>query len=281
VLIISPFFCASFLRFSLCAAGAGIFLVLDRAYVLPLPGVRPLWEAGLACLRTHLAAHPALTTKTVRGLLGAIERERGGEGTAARPLLKSLLRLLAALVRARARRCIAMNDARMRCSCSPLRMLSLPFFPAHFSRAAQGIYGDAFERPFLEASASFYAAESSLTLSQTDVPGYLLHAEARLVEESERCGAFLEPATRKPLTAAVERALVAAHVPTLLDKGFGELMAAAAHRVPDLARLYALLGRVGAHDALRAALSRRVCADTDTRKCGCVLCPSQRDALFG
>jgi hypothetical protein len=133
-----------------------------------------------------------------------------------------------------------------------------PFFFVFLPRVLQGIYGDAFERPFLEASASFYAAESSLTLSQTDVPGYLAHAEARLQEESERCGAYLEPATRKPLTAAVEKALVASHVAQLLDKGFGELMAAAAHRVPDLARLYALLGRVGAHDALRAALSRRV-----------------------
>jgi hypothetical protein len=83
----------------LFSPASGIFLVLDRAYVLPLPGVRPLWEAGLACLRTHLATHPALTAKAVRGLLGAIERERGGEGAAARPLLKSLLRLLAALVR--------------------------------------------------------------------------------------------------------------------------------------------------------------------------------------
>jgi hypothetical protein len=240
-----PFF---FLCFSLAS---GIFLVLDRAYVLPLPGVRPLWEAGLACLRTHLATHPALTAKAVRGLLGAIERERGGEGAAARPLLKSLLRLLAALVR----------RATQRISCTSTHMRKhngAHNSPLFLPRFLQGIYGDAFERPFLEASASFYAAESSLTLSQTDVPGYLAHAETRLQEESERCGAYLEPATRKPLTAAVEKALVASHVAQLLDKGFGELMAAAAHRVPDLARLYALLGRVGAHDALRAALSRRV-----------------------
>ena len=155
------------------------------------------------------------------------------------------------------------------------------FFLRVFACAAQGIYGDAFERPFLEASASFFAAESSLTLSQTDVPGYLAHAEARLQEESERCGAYLEPATRKPLTAAVEKALVASHVAQLLDKGFAELMAAAAHRVPDLARLYALLGRVGAHDALRAALSRRVHAcmrhcDAIAMRCGRFACVNVR-----
>ena len=73
--------------------------MLDRSYVLPQPGVRPLWEAGLATLRTHLSARPALASRTVRGLLAAVERERGGEGPAARPLLKSILRLLSALVR--------------------------------------------------------------------------------------------------------------------------------------------------------------------------------------
>jgi hypothetical protein len=78
---------------------AGIFLVLDRSYVLPQPGVRPLWEAGLATLRTHLSARPALAARAVRGLLAAVERERTGEGPAARPLLKSLTRLHSALVR--------------------------------------------------------------------------------------------------------------------------------------------------------------------------------------
>ena len=73
--------------------------MLDRSYVLQQPGVRPLWEAGLATLRTHLSARPALAARAVRGLLAAVERERGGEGPAARPLLKSLLRLLSALVR--------------------------------------------------------------------------------------------------------------------------------------------------------------------------------------
>jgi hypothetical protein len=117
------FFVFCFLRAS------GIFLVLDRAYVLPLPGVRPLWEAGLACLRTHLATHPALTAKAVRGLLGAIERERGGEGAAARPLLKSLLRLLAALVRRATARTLL---AHIHAHAPPHSALMIPRFPAFF-----------------------------------------------------------------------------------------------------------------------------------------------------
>ena len=73
--------------------------MLDRSYVLPQPGLRPLWEAGLDTLRMHLSARPALASRVVRGLLAAVERERAGEGPAARPLLKSLTRLLSALVR--------------------------------------------------------------------------------------------------------------------------------------------------------------------------------------
>ncbi len=75
--------------------------MLDRSYVLQQPGVRPLWEAGLGCVRDALAKRPALTSKAVRGLLGAVDRERAGEGAAARPLIKSLLRLFSALVRIR------------------------------------------------------------------------------------------------------------------------------------------------------------------------------------
>jgi hypothetical protein len=130
----------------------------------------------------------------------------------------------------------------------------------------QGIYGDAFEAPFLEASASWFAADAAAALSERDVPAYLAHAEARLLEEAERCAAVLDAGTRKPLLAAAERALVAAHLPALLDKGFAALMAAG--RVPDLARLYALAGRVGAHDALRGALSRCEARRAARRECG-------------
>ena len=98
--------------------------MLDRAYVLPQPGVRPLWEAGLGSLRAALAARPALAQRTVKGLLTAIERERAGEGGATRPLLKSLLRLLSALVRAPgAHRCGACM--RIAALCSLLLTVSL------------------------------------------------------------------------------------------------------------------------------------------------------------
>jgi len=190
-----------------------LFTVLDRSYVLQTPGLRPLWDVGLAALRRGLTDRPALLQRLVGGLLAAISRERDGGGAVARPLLKSLLRLLAAL----------------------------------------GLYADAFELPFLAATAAFFAADAAAARAELPVAGFLAHAERRLGEESERCAAVLEGSTRRGLLAACEKALVGAHAGWLLEHGFGPLMDGGAGP-PHLARLYTLLARVGATDALRAAL---------------------------
>jgi cullin-4 len=75
--------------------------------------------------------------------------------------------------------------------------------------------------------------------------------QRRLTEEYERCQHYLDTSTRKPLISAVEHQLLERHVAALLEKGFDVLMAE--QRVPDLARLYNLCGRIHALDALKAA----------------------------
>ena len=58
--------------------------------------------------------------------------------------------------------------------------------------------------------------------------------QRRLAEEYERCAHYLDPATRKPLVAAVEAQLLERHMGAILERGFDALMAE--QRVPDLAR---------------------------------------------
>ncbi|XP_052182282.1 cullin-4-like [Diospyros lotus] len=118
---------------------------------------------------------------------------------------------------------------------------------------ALGIYTQSFEKPFLEGTSEFYAAEGVKYMQQSDVPDYLKHVEVRLHEEHERCLHYLDASTRKPLVATVERQLLECHMPTILDKGFMMLMDG--NRIEDLQRMYLLLLRVNAFESLRQGLS--------------------------
>jgi cullin 4 len=42
---------------------------------------------------------------------------------------------------------------------------------------ALGIYAESFEKPFLECTSEFYAAEGVKYMQQSDVPDYLKHVE--------------------------------------------------------------------------------------------------------
>ncbi|KAI4312358.1 hypothetical protein MLD38_037175 [Melastoma candidum] len=118
---------------------------------------------------------------------------------------------------------------------------------------ALGIYAESFEKPFLECTSEFYAAEGMKYMQQSDVPDYMKHVEARLHEEHERCLLYLDANTRKPLIATTERELLERHIPAILDKGFMMLMDG--NRVEDLQRMYQLFSRVNSLESLRQALS--------------------------
>ncbi|PIA41621.1 hypothetical protein AQUCO_02200213v1 [Aquilegia coerulea] len=118
---------------------------------------------------------------------------------------------------------------------------------------ALGIYSESFEKPFLECTTEFYAAEGVKFMQLSDVPDYLKHVELRLHEEHERCLLYLDSSTRKPLVATTERQLLERHTSAILDKGFTMLMDG--NRIEDLRRLYALFSRVNAFELLRQALS--------------------------
>ncbi|GFY80642.1 cullin4 [Actinidia rufa] len=118
---------------------------------------------------------------------------------------------------------------------------------------ALGIYSESFEKPFLERTSEFYAAEGVKYMQQSDVPDYLNHVEIRLHEEHERCLLYLDANTKMPLVATAERQLLERHISGILDKGFMMLMDG--NRIEDLQRMYLLFSRVNALESLRQALS--------------------------
>ncbi|GER48901.1 cullin [Striga asiatica] len=121
---------------------------------------------------------------------------------------------------------------------------------------ALGIYPESFEKPFLEGTSEFYAAEGAKYMQQADIPDYLKHVEIRLQEEQERCLTYLDASTRKPLVATAEKQLLERHTSAILDKGFMMLMDG--KRIDDLQRMYMLLSRINALESLRQALNQYI-----------------------
>ncbi|XP_015066518.1 cullin-4 [Solanum pennellii] len=118
---------------------------------------------------------------------------------------------------------------------------------------ALGIYAESFEKPFVERTSEFYAAEGVKYMQQSDVPDYLKHVELRLHEEHDRCLHYLDSSTRKPLISTTERQLLERHIAAILDKGFMMLMDG--KRIEDLRRMYSLFPRVEALESLKQTLS--------------------------
>ncbi|RYR49053.1 hypothetical protein Ahy_A07g035342 [Arachis hypogaea] len=83
---------------------------------------------------------------------------------------------------------------------------------------ALGIYAESFEKPFLECTSEFYAAEDIKYMQQSDVPDYLKHVETRLQEEHDSYLIYLDASTRKPLIATAEKQLLERHITAILDK---------------------------------------------------------------
>lgn len=72
-------------------------------------------------------------------------------------------------------------------------------------------------------------------MQELELAAYLLHCERRLVEEFDRCEAYLGLHMRKPLKEIIDRCLLATHLNTILE-GSRKLLAGC--QEADLARLY-------------------------------------------
>ncbi len=220
-----------------------IFLYLDRSYVMQTPTLQPIWEMGLTLFRQQLA----LQGRSNGAAAGAVAAgaptpppptTTTGGGTPQGLEIK-IIRGLLGLVE-RQRNGEAVNQALQR---SLVRML-----------ASLGLYKPLFLKAYLEDTERYFAAEGIKKMEVLDVVGFLLHVESRLHQASEAIVQYLEPATRKPLVAAIEAKLLAPHVSALIEKGFTPLMDE--QRVDGLYRLYHLgCRKPGGAEELKAAFN--------------------------
>lgn len=103
------------------------------------------------------------------------------------------------------------------------------------------VYRYHFEKPFLEATTTYYENESAQFVAENSVVEYMKKAETRLEEEKARVGLYLHPDIMTPLMKACLGVLVTGHSSLLRDE-FQVLLDN--DRQEDLARMYRLLARI-------------------------------------
>ncbi|GAA5839676.1 hypothetical protein JCM3766R1_000940 [Sporobolomyces carnicolor] len=118
------------------------------------------------------------------------------------------------------------------------------------------IYREAFEKPFLAATETYYKAESEQFIGDNSVTEYMKKAEARLGEEENRVDLYLHNSTRKGLVSKCEEVLVKNHS-ELMQEEFQRLLDQ--EQEADLHRMYLLLSRIPSGlDPLRERFEKHV-----------------------
>lgn len=103
------------------------------------------------------------------------------------------------------------------------------------------VYRFHFERPFIDATKTYYQNESQRFVAENSVVEYMKKAETRLDEEKNRVGMYLHPDIMNTLMKTCLAVLVTDHS-TLLRDEFQSLLDM--DRQEDLARMYRLLARI-------------------------------------
>jgi cullin 1 len=93
----------------------------------------------------------------------------------------------------------------------PLCVVALGLDETDSNRQNLDIYREAFEKPFLAATETYYKAESEQFIGDNSVTEYMKKAESRLGEEENRVDLYLHNSTRKGLVSKCEEVLVKNH----------------------------------------------------------------------
>lgn len=174
---------------------------------------RGIYEVSVLCLvlwRDHFFL--PLAPQIVQSLLNEIERERNGEAVDAAALNECIQSMVA----------VGLDDQNS-------KRTNLLFYATHF------------EKPFLEATRTYYARESQIYLEGHGVVSYMRRVHQRLQEEADRVKRYLHPSTEDALISECESLLIKDHKEAIQNE-FLDLLAA--NRIDDLHVLYSLLQKV-------------------------------------
>lgn len=203
-----------------------ITMYMDRVYVKQ-QNRRPVHELGLELWKDVVVRHPGICGRLQKTLLDMIARERSSE---------------------------IVDSELIRSIASMLADLGLP------------VYREYLEEPFLQCTAEFYRLESEEKIASYDCPSYLLYAEKRLAEESQRVISYLHPTTAPRVAEVAEKELIAGRMKSLLEmEGSGAVTLIEQDKYEPLSRMYKLFSRVNGDAELRQVLSSHL------KETGCAL----------
>lgn len=103
------------------------------------------------------------------------------------------------------------------------------------------VYNSAFCTDFLNATETYYLAESTQFISMNTVADYMKKVEVRLKEETERVQKYLHPSTQEQLISKCRSVLIEKHLETIRAE-FQKLLEN--DKIDDLSRMYQLLVQI-------------------------------------
>ncbi|CCG23506.1 Cdc53 cullin, a scaffold subunit of the SCF ubiquitin-ligase complexes [Candida orthopsilosis Co 90-125] len=103
------------------------------------------------------------------------------------------------------------------------------------------IYVNSFEKPFLDATMSYYTKESSEYLANHNVVDYMKKCETRLAEEISRSNTFLEDHSKKAFINILNQAMIENHASEMYDQF---IILLEQNQIDHIQRMYKLLMRV-------------------------------------
>ena len=157
-----------------------IMMYVDRTFVVQ-HRKQPIYNMAVLTFRENIFLHIEIRERVRQILLNNIESERKG-CLIDRGLMKDILSML-----------------------------------GDFSLDGVNVYEEDFERHFLVMTKSFYHQESQDILSLNNCPEYILKAENRLQEESNRVRGYLSFSTEPKLRSLVEHEYITCHAKALID----------------------------------------------------------------
>ncbi|KAJ1652740.1 Cullin-4A [Dispira simplex] len=203
----------------------GIFLYLDRTYVIKNAELPNLWELALDLFRQQWLAHAKVRNTVLRQLLATFEERRNGQSIDM-STLQDLVRMY----------------------------VDLLIYPS-------GLEFSLLEstESYYRAESQHYLTnldQLEETTRAQHVAEYLVHVESRLEQEKTMATQFLHKDTIKALMNTVSKELLESHVDQILQQGLEVLLRNC--QMEHLERFYRLLARVHHLTQLRAAVGKYI-----------------------